>query len=112
MPDEVVSFSEDLEKRVKQEFGDEATPEFMNMLRAGKAAFEHGYHNFIPKKNFLRWVSIMYNAGKEQMKVMRGKSHGKVLIGSVDVLNAGGYLLSFGKRKGFLSMSSTEAKIY
>ena len=112
MPDEVVSFSEDLEKRVKQEFGDEATPEFINMLRAGKAAYEHGYHGFIPKKKFLKWVSTMYDAGQEQRKVMHGKTHGRILINSPDVINAGGYLLSFGKRKGFLSMSSTEAKIY
>jgi len=97
MPDKVVPFDENLEKRVKQEFGEEATPEFINMLRAGKAAYEHAYHGFIPKKKFLKWVSIMYDAGQEQRKVMRGRTH------STDVIIAGGYLSVFGKRERYLS---------
>jgi len=103
MAEEVLSFNETLEKRIKEEFGEEATPEFLNMLRAGKAAYEHGYHGFIPKKKFLKWVGIMYDAGQNQRGVMNGKVHGEILIDSADVLNAGGYLSLEGKKKGYLS---------
>ena len=103
MPDEVISIDEELEKRVKEQFGDEATPEFINMLRLGKAAYEHGYHEFIPKKKLLKWVNTMYDAGQEQRKVMRGKAHGRILINSSDVITAGGYLSLFGKKEGYLS---------
>ncbi len=103
MSEMVVPFSDALEERVKKEFGEEATPEFINMLRAGKAAYEHGCHNFIPKKKFLKWVSIMYDAGQEQRRVMNRNAHGRILIDSVDVINAGGYLSLFGKRERYLS---------
>jgi hypothetical protein len=103
MAEKVVPFSDALEERVKKEFGEEATPEFMNLLRLGKAAYEHGYHGFIPRKKLLKWVSMMYDSGENQMKIMHGKAHGSITLNSYDVINAGGYLSLFGKREGLLS---------
>lgn len=100
---EVISFDENLEKKVKEEFGDEATPEFINMLRAGKAAYEHGYHGFISKEKFLEWVSRMHDGGEEQRKIRTGKSHGRILLNKVDIINAGSYLSVVGKKEGYLS---------
>jgi hypothetical protein len=103
MQDEVVPFNEALEQRVKAEFGDEATPEFINMLSVGKAAYEHAYNNFISKEKFLEWVSEMYDRGKKAKAIENGEIEGMIPINSSDVINAGAYLSLFGKRKGYLS---------
>jgi hypothetical protein len=100
---EVIPFDEHLEERVKEEFGEEATCEFVNMLRVGKAAYEHGYNNFIFKDNFLRWVSEMYDAGVVQREIREGKREGNISINGGDVINAGAHLALFGKEKGYLS---------
>jgi len=100
---EVVPFDEMLEKRVKEEFGDEATPEFINMLRLGKAAYEHGYNGFISQEKVMEWAGKMYDGGQKQNRVSLGKVHGMILTNSSDVMNTGAYLELFGTRDGFLS---------
>jgi len=103
MVEKVVPFSDALEERVKEEFGEDATPEFLNILRLGKAAYEHGYHGFIPRKKLLKWVKMMYYSGQIQKRIMNRKAHGSITLNSYDVINAGGYLSLFGKREGLLS---------
>jgi hypothetical protein len=103
MQDEVVPFNDDLERRVKAEFRDEANPEFINLIRIGKAAYEHGYNNFISKEKFLEWVSKMYEGGKKQREIQDGKIEGMILINSSEIINAGSYLSLFGKKEGYLS---------
>ena len=103
MPDNIVLFDDKLEARIRKEFGEEATPEFMNMVRAGKAAYEHGYHGFIHKREFLGWIEEMYDAGKEQREVRNGKKHGRIIINSSDVMSAAAHLALHGKRRGYLS---------
>ncbi len=101
----VIPFDEVLEERVKKEFGDEATPEFINMLRLGKAAYEHGYNGFISQEKVMEWVGKMYEGGQEQNRISRRKVHGMVLINSSDVINSGAYLELFGEEESFLSKS-------
>ena len=102
MSEEVVFFTEDLRKRIRKEFGDEATPEFMNMLMLGKAVYEHGYHDFIPKEKVLEWVSGMYDGGQKQRRIRKGEEHGAILINSWDVIGAASYLSLHGKIEGYL----------
>ena len=81
MPEKIVPFNTELESLIGQEFkGETITPEFMNMLRAGKAAYEHGYHGFISREKFLEWVGKMYDGGGEQKKILLGEVHGKIII--------------------------------
>ena len=108
MSEDVIHFDGNLERRLREEFGEEATPEFMNMLRLGKAAYEHGYHGFIPKEIVLKWVAEMYDGGQKQKAIRNGEAHGSININSGDVLNAGSYLSLFGKREGYLSKSKEE----
>ncbi len=103
MPLEIIPFDDNLEKRVKKELGVIATPELINMLRAGKAAYEHGYHRFISKEKFMEWISKLYDAGQEQKKIREGKLHGAILINSQDVINAGNYLGMYGRKRKYLS---------
>ncbi len=105
MAKEVIGFDKELEERVKKEFGNKATPEFINLLRLGKAAYEHGYFGFIPKERVMRWVSMIYDGGRQQKRIREGREHGKILINNADVMNAAAYLDSFGKKEGYLSDS-------
>jgi hypothetical protein len=106
MAEEVISFNEALEKKVKKEFGDLATPEFINLLRLGKAAYEHGYFNFIPKEKVMEWVGSMYESGQQQRKLRNGEEgEGMITIDDGDVMGAGSFLDLFGKNKGYLSNS-------
>jgi len=98
--DEVIRLDEGL---VIKTFGNEATPEFINMLRLGKAAYEHGYHGFISEEKVVEWAKKMYIAGRQQREIRDRKRHGKITINSSDVISGGSYLDVFGKRKGFLS---------
>lgn len=100
---DIAPFDEELEVRIKEEFGNEATPEFMNMLRIGKAAYEHGYNGFITRAKVQEWVGSLYKAGQHQRLVRGGKAHGRILINSSDVIGAGANLSLFGKRKGYLT---------
>jgi hypothetical protein len=105
MPEEVVKFGEELERRVKKEFGDKATPEFMNLLILGKGVYEHGFFDFIPKEKLMDWVDKMYEAGKNQRRIRNGEGQGDgmILINDGDVINAGAYLDLHGKQEGYLS---------
>ncbi|MFA5071626.1 MAG: hypothetical protein WC511_04685 [Candidatus Pacearchaeota archaeon] len=100
---EVISFNKELEDRVKKEFGDEATPEFINLLKLGQAAYEHGYFGFVKKEKVIEWVGRMYDAGEEQKKVRDGEKEGHIIINSADVINSASYLSFFGEREGYLS---------
>ncbi len=100
---DIPSLTPELRKYIRKEYEDVVSPEFMNMLLVGKAAYEHGYRGFITKEKFMEWVSYMYNTGEDQKKIRRGEKHGKVLTSSVDVINAALFLEFFGKRDGFLS---------
>jgi hypothetical protein len=103
-----LKFDEELERRIGEEFGDEATPEFLNMLMLGKAAYEHGHSGFIPKEKVIEWVGRMYNGGQQQREIMEGKSHGMISINSGDVINSGSYLSLHGKKEGYLSGKKPE----
>jgi len=105
MAKEVIAFDKELEKRVKKEFGDEATPEFINLLRMGKAVYEHGYFGFIEKEKVMEWVDRMYDAGQKQKELRSGKGNGDemILTNSADVINAAAYLSSSGEKEGYLS---------
>lgn len=105
MADEVVVFNDDLEKRIKEEFGEKATPEFMNLLRTGQAAYEHGYRRFITEEKFIEFVRDMYKAGQEQRdrREFKVKSEGGLIFSPYEIINSGSFLDVFGKRQGFLS---------
>jgi len=105
MPDEVIPFSGELEALIINEFGEEATPEFLNMLRLGKAAYEHGYHGFIPLERVVDYAIRMYEAGKHQRDVVGGKGNGDemITINGGDVRAAASHLSIFGRREGYLS---------
>lgn len=103
MADDVAPFDEKVEALVREEFGDEATPEFINMLRLGKAAYEHGYNGFISREKVEEWARRMYEAGQQQKRIRSMEEEGMVLINSGDVVNAGAYLSTFGKREGYLT---------
>ncbi|MBU3923996.1 MAG: hypothetical protein KJ592_03705 [Nanoarchaeota archaeon] len=103
MANEVIPFDERLERIVLEEFGEEATSEFMNMLRLGKAAYEHGYAGFATKEKVMEWAGRMYDGGVEQRKIRSGEACGMILINFSDVMNAGAYLSELGERDGYLS---------
>src|SRR3989344_7787712 len=98
MTNDVAPFDELLEKRIKAEFGNEATQEFINMLKAGKVAYEHGYNGFISREKFIEWVGKMYDSGAQQQRVRKGEEHGTIFINNGDVITAGSYLSVFGLR--------------
>jgi hypothetical protein len=103
MSEKVGFIDEELEKKIKEDFSDKLTPEFINMLRLGKAAYEHGYYGFISKEKVLEWVSKMYDGGKKQKLIRQGMSHGKIITDAYDVLNAASFLDLFGKDLSYLS---------
>ena len=111
MPDEVIPFSGELEARIIAEFGEEATPEFLNLLRMGKAAYEHGYHGFVPLEKVVDYARNMYEAGKHQRDVATGKGNGgeMIAINGGDVRAAASHLSIFGKKEGYLSPEKTPA---
>tara|TARA_Y100000310_G_C20387083_1_gene670960 strand:- start:339 stop:704 length:366 start_codon:yes stop_codon:yes gene_type:complete len=109
MVDKVIPFDQELEEKVREEFGKEATPEFINMLRLGKAAYEHGFHGFIKKEKVLEWVSRLYDGGEEQQAIRQGKAHGGININSSDVISAGSHLSLHGEREGYLSKQEAPA---
>lgn len=101
MTDEVIVFGDEIEQKLKDEFGEKATPDFINMLRLGKAAFEHGYQGFITKDKVLEWVGQLYESG---MQERRGMTHqNKLRPGSEDILNSAEFLAYHGPNKGYLS---------
>ena len=105
MADEVVLFDDALRERVEREFEEEATPEFINLLALGKAAYEHGYHGFISLEKVLDWVAGMYASGVEQRQARSGEGDGDTMIltNSSDVMNTASYLSMRGMTEGYLS---------
>ncbi|MBT4166451.1 hypothetical protein HOE04_05415 [archaeon] len=103
MTKKIIPFDERLVDIIKKEFGDEATPEFLNMLQLGKAAYEHGYHNLLTKEKVQEWAGEMYEAGQKQRQISEGKIHSCITINSYDMINAGAHLSLFGKRQGLLT---------
>ncbi len=104
----IIPFDKYLEERLIQEFEEKATPEFINMIRAGKAAYEHAYNGFISKEKFLEWIGMMFDGGQNQREIREGKAHGRILINSADIINVGCYLSFLGKQEGYLSSSKEE----
>lgn len=100
---EVISIDLELEERLREEFGETLTPEFLNMLRLGKAVYEHAFLDFIPKEKLLEWVSQMYDGGKEQRAIYDCEIEGMVVHNGTDVISAGDYLEKRGKEEGYLS---------
>ncbi|MCL5730485.1 MAG: hypothetical protein M1165_02880 [Candidatus Pacearchaeota archaeon] len=103
--EDVVAFDKELEERVISEFGDTATPEFMNLLRLGKAAYEHGYFGFIPVEKVVEWVKEMYIGGQKQRSIRGGggNENEMININSADVMNAASFLDLYGEERGYLS---------
>jgi len=66
MTENMVVMTEELEKLLKKEFGEKATPEFVNLVRVAVAAHEHAFQGFITKEKFLEWVSQAWDAGESQ----------------------------------------------
>lgn len=103
-----------LEERLKKEFEEEATPEFINLVRVAYAAHEHALlhlaskHTSLPqyeitKENFLEWISGAWDAGEHQLRVYTMEEEGGVSNELGIALKFGDYLSLFGRRKGYLS---------
>ena len=103
MPDGVIFFDDELERIVRERFGDEAIPEFLNMLRAGKTAYEHGYHGFISKEKFIDWVSKIYDVGEKRKQIGGGKE-----LDRGNVIHIGNFLINQGRIQGYLSRQKRE----
>lgn len=103
---EITPFNDDLEKMVAKEFEEVATPEFINMIRLAKAAYEHGYSGLITKEKVQEWVGRLYDSGADQRQIDTGKKHGNISINGSDVKNVGSYLELWGKKEGYLKEES------
>ena len=103
MGEEALAFSEEVEEWIKKEFGDEANFEFINLLKLGKATFEHGYNGFIERERFLEWAGRVYDGGVQQRQISNLEKEGNVIIGFGDIANSASYLHLFGKEEGYLS---------
>jgi len=82
----------------------------MNMLRLGKAAYEHGYHGFCSKEKVMEWVGRMYECGQQQARISKLEEDGMVNTNSTDVIASGSYLDLWGKKEGYLSKIKNKIK--
>jgi len=101
--DDIFLFNKKLEDKIREEFGEEASDEFINMLILGKSVYGVGYNDLIPLEKVQEWVENMYNCGKRQKELRNGEREGMIFVNSGDVVNAGAYLSLFGKKEGYLS---------
>jgi len=88
---------------LKQEFKDEASSEFINLVSIAAAIHEHAFENFnITKENFLKWVEMAWDTGKHQRKVYDMEVEGSVMNEWGVAINFGAYLHFHGKREGYI----------
>ena len=63
----MIVYNEKLEEMLKKEFGDEATPEFLNLVKGGIATHEHAFNEYeITKEKYLEFISDAWD--KEKLK--------------------------------------------
>ena len=106
---DIIVYSEKLEKKLKEELGKEATPEFLNLIRAGIAAHEHSFAEYgITKEKYIEWISQAWNAGTHQKKVYNMEVEGGVNNEWGVAMNFGGYLSLFGQREGYVNQTKEE----
>ena len=95
----MISITDDMMSMLRSQFGEEATPEFLNLIRGYVAAHEHAFSDIdITKEKYLEWIDRAWEAGKQQRKAYN-------MVNEDMMLNATGILVSCGK---FLSMKGKE----
>ena len=101
--EEIKTIDKKLEQRLKEDFGSQITLEMMNLLRVGKAAYEHAFGEFIPKEKFMEFVSSAYDAGVDQVKIYGLEREGLLNNNGSDVINFADFLISEGVAKKYVS---------
>jgi hypothetical protein len=99
----MVIVDDEMEVYIRKEFGEEVTPEFLNLIKIAVAIHEHVFQFGIPKSNFLKWVSKAWDEGAKQEKIHAMKMKGSVLNDQDIVMSIGASLSRDGRKEGYLS---------
>ncbi len=104
LEDQMVVYTDGIQKKLKEEFGEEVTPEFLNLVRAGIAAHEHAFQNYgITKEDYIRWVSLAWDRGVHQRRVYDMEVEGCIDNSLGILLNLSAILSLHGQKEGYLA---------
>lgn len=104
MPQDIITFTDELERKVRGEFCEKATPEFMNLIRAAVATHEHAFAGYeITKEKYMEWISHAWDNGLHQRRVYEMEIEGSINNSIGVSMNFGARLDLFGKREGYIS---------
>lgn len=88
----------------REEMGEDATPESLNLIRAAISTQEHVFQKHeITKEKYLEWINLAWDMGEGQRRIYDGKEEGGIMNTIGLAMALGGHLAIFGQRKGYIN---------